>query len=463
MLCVPGSVLADETTPEPVPIGVLTLDDALRVAEQQRPELEALRARAGIAEGDAQQAGLWPNPTFSFGVEGYTPNGAGRPTDLTAIDNLAEFSNRTRSRATTIGSALFPDSPVLIPGHEWWIPGVEEQTNPDQMQRVASIAQPLPVWGTRGVARKAGLLEVERWRREYDRARLELHAEVKIAFDDLLIQQHRVETYELLAKTLSDILEKTRARLNAGEIAEVAVIKGEADYERFSIEVEAAHSELLQAESRLAHALGNPNARPRIQGTAIEIPQLPEDLVTTVAQGHPQREVWDAATRAADAQVKLQKSLRFPAPTLSIGYRHYAYTGQDTFDLSLEFEVPIFDRKQGDIRAAREKARLEEANIRAELSAFDAHLAQSHVAYASHRKNAETYTARIIPKLEETLDIARASFDAGDVSMLEVLDAYRTLAEARLSALNEIMETRRAYHELIYLSATGGVARDQAE
>ncbi len=433
----------------------LTVEDAYAIAVANRPELAALQYRIAAAEGNAKQVGLWPNPVLTLGIEGYTPGGENPPPDLATLDNVATLSNRTRGRASALHSILFPDVPNPIPTYEWWVPSIPDTKEPDQLQQVVSIAQPLPLWGTPRLARKAGLLEVERWRREYERARFELESEVQQAFHRVVFQQERLAARTGLEGTLGEILEVTRARMNAGDIAESELIKGEADYERFRLEVETATADLAQAKIRLARVLGNPQLTVEscAGNDSSELPDLPANTVAKLRDDHPQVQVWEAMEDAAEASVAVAESKRWPVPTLGIGYRHYEYTDQDTFDVSLEFEVPLFDRKQGEIRAARERARMEMATALAERNDVDARLQETLIAFAAHRHRAMAYQDRILPRMEESLEIERASFEAGDTGILEVLIAYQGLAEARLAALHEIYETRAAYAELQYLLA----------
>lgn len=446
-------VAGNEAAATPNAIEGLTIEEALSLAETKRPDLEALRRRIGMAEGEAEQAGLWPNPTVSIGLEGYTPDGDGRSPDRTTLDNLATLSNRWRSRASMVQGILFPGIPGLVPTYELWVPGVPEPRDPDQLQQVVSIAQPLPIWGTPRLARKAGLLDKERWRHEYERARLELQSQVKKAFDEVVFQQERLATTLELEGTLLEILGVTRARLAAGDIAEIELIKVEADHERFSLEAESARTDLSRAKTRLARVLGDPNLN--VQSctavASLTLPDLPDFVLSRLPANHPQSKAWEALKDAAMAQVAIAESRRWPAPTLGIGYRHYEFSDQDTFDISLEFELPLFDRKQGDIRAAQEKAKYAIASAESEKNDVEAMLQQTLAAFASHRRRAKAFQDRILPRMEESLSITRIRFEAGDTSMLDVLDAYRSLAEAKLAYHRELFETRVAYHELSYL------------
>ena len=66
---------------------------------------------------------------------------------------------------------------------------------------------------------------------------------------------------------------------------------------------------------------------------------------------------------------------------------------------------------------------------------------------------AEIFRENILPKMENALEIARETYEIGDIAILEVLDAYRSLSESRLSYLRDLFQAHLASIELDRLSA----------
>ena len=67
----------------------LTLDEAVRIALDRRPELKAAEARVSAAQGLKKQAGLLPNPRFIFQAENLRTSNFDYGTDA---DSFAYFS-----------------------------------------------------------------------------------------------------------------------------------------------------------------------------------------------------------------------------------------------------------------------------------------------------------------------------------------------------------------------------------
>ena len=382
----------------------LTLDRALAIAERTHPILAAHRHRIGMAEGDATQAGLWPNPEILISVESFTPNAGDQP-----------LSDK-----------------------------------PDQQQNVVGVSQAIPISGTITKARKAAEIDLERWRAEYDAQSLDLLASVKGAFLEVVYRQEALKVMQELQDTFVQILNVSQARFESGDIAEAEVMKAEANHERFTIEAELIQHNLNLAVGRLAELLGDPSlAIKRCVGNLDgPVPEISRESVSIDNQRHPRARVWELARDKAEADVAVSRSKKWPVPNFGVGYRHYESTDQDTWDFSLRFELPIFNRNQGEISRARESVKREEAIAATQRNAMQSQLDAAMKAYETHQHRASIFQERILPKMEQSFEITQTSFSIGDVTILEVLDAYRSLSEARLTYLEELFQLRSAVVEL---------------
>ena len=397
----PRSLIEDAENPS---LKILTLDRALAIAARTHPALAAHRHRIGMAEGDATQAGLWPNPEFSIAFESVTPDANNQP-----------LSGR-----------------------------------PDQRQSVVGISQPIPISGTMAKARKAAKIDIERWRAEYDAQSLDLLASVKGAFLAVVYHQESLNVMQELQDTFVQILNVSKARFESGDTAEAEVMKAEANHERFIMDAELIGHNLNLAMGRLAELLGDPSlAIERCVGNLDgAVPDISRENVSMNSQQHPRARVWELAQDKAEADVVVTQSEKWPVPNLGVGYRHYESTGQDTWDFSLGFKIPIFNRNQGEIRKARESVKREEAIAATQSNAMQSQLDASMMSYETHKHRASVFQQRILPKMEQSFEITQTSFSIGDVTILEVLDAYRSLSEARLTYLEELFQLRSTVVEL---------------
>ena len=104
--------------------------------------------------------------------------------------------------------------------------------------------------------------------------------------------------------------------------------------------------------------------------------------------------------------------------------------------LSVLASIPLFDRAQPERSRAEARARLATAErdaLRAEIGASVRALRQ---AVEERRAASDAYRRVSVPKSDELRRIAQLSYDAGERGILELLDAYRTAADARLRLLD---------------------------
>ncbi len=356
-----------------------------------------------MGEGEVLQSGLLPNPVLTFSEEGITPDASGT-----------------------------------------------DPSKPDQRQDIVGVSMPIPLWGTPGKARKAAAFELERRRAELDTRLIELRAEVKTAYFAVLYRQESMALMNELAETFDRVVEVSRARFEAGDIAEVEVIKAEANRARFAVKADAVERDLQIARVNLATVLGNPGIEIGICVDEFEglLPELSEKALTEIAKDHPRESAWGRRLDSAEARIALARAKSWPIPSLGFSYRHFVETEQDTFDVTVEIPLPLFDRRQGEIRSALEDLRREEAAVLRERNVAVAELMEARERFEAHQKNVKVFRERILPKMEETLTISRESFAAGETSVLDVLDNYRSLSESRLTYLEELFNLRVALFDL---------------
>jgi cobalt-zinc-cadmium efflux system outer membrane protein len=96
-------------------------------------------------------------------------------------------------------------------------------------------------------------------------------------------------------------------------------------------------------------------------------------------------------------------------------------------------EVPLFDRNQGNIRAARADI----ASSRAALRTTEIDLANQAAgviaAYRTAQRLVAWYDEFILPKARETLQLTQQLYARGEVTFLSLLQAQRTLTETELA------------------------------
>ena len=363
-----------------------TLDEFSSLALQNHPRMKAARASVEGARGEAVQARLYPNPTLA-------------------------------------GS-----SPQLA--------GADSQWN-------GFVSQEFVTAGKLKLAQQAALRGVQRTEYELVRARYEVLTGVRRAFYKLLVAQRKL----IIFKQLYDISNRS---YRLGQDLAAAGEGTKADTLFWSIERDRAEVRLLNAtvdietgRRELATAIGLPMADVgSIEGDLFQV--LPNfDLkhlqrIVIARNADPQA----AQADIARAQWQLERSVVEPIPNVTVmgGYqRQVSPVGlvgvpeQDQGVLEVSCTIPLFNRNQGNIRAAR----AEIAKARAGLRSVEIGLAEQTARiineYRQARRQAEWYQELILPKAQETVRVTQLLYSEGELTFLRLLEAQRILTETELS------------------------------
>lgn len=378
----------------------LTLPEAVTHALEHSLELSAIQAQIHMADADLEEAGLFPNPVLSGGMEAIT------------------FDT--------------------------------DRNDPEQRQDIVGITQPIPLGGARVKAMQVAQLERERFEAEFDALRIELVARTKIAFYEVVYYQEMLEQHDELKSILDEVLQVSKDRLKRGDIAEVEVIRVEADHERFAIESETARNHLANAKTHLAATMGNPEIGIGVCYGELEVGNvaIPLDRELSDIDDHPRALVWEKREGKALADVEEARAGAFPQLEIGANYRRFDATDQNTVDLTVGLTIPLFNRNQARVRFEEEDLERERLLIEREKNERTEDALKTLKSIQWHQERIARFRDSILPKIESASRISQTAYAAGDVSILEVLDSYRNLVESRLTYLVELAELNKSIFQL---------------
>lgn len=368
----------------------LTLERALQSAFTHNPNLAAAQWEIGVAEGDRQQAGLIPNPQVSWEAE----------------------DTRRRSRTTTL-----------------------------------MLSQPLELGGKRGARIEVAERAQDAASIELERRRNELRADVFQAFYNSTIAQQRLLLTEQSLQLAERGLRVAQGRINAGKAAPVEATRAQVQLSQVRLELRRAERDQATAYQQLAQVTGAPQAtftrveEPTTALPAIASPQTLLDRLPTTAELRLAR----LQINQKEASLGLEKALRIPDLTVSIGSQ-YSETDRERVNLlGVSMPIPLFNRNQGNVLAAarrtdqaRDLRNASELRLRSEVQSG---LEQ----WATANTEVNAFNQVILPAAQSAVDTATRGFEMGKFNFLDVLDAQRTLFEARSQYLQAVADSTDAW------------------
>ena len=247
------------------------------------------------------------------------------------------------------------------------------------------------------------------------------------AFFRAIAATERARVAEQAETVSGDVLAATERRFAAGDIAAIDLNLARIERARSGAALRAARADRLRAIGELHALLRLPaGAVVELRGDLDAAPVPAADSLRQSIAGRAGFAALEAETREADAELRLGRALRRPDVGVRVGYER---EGADTVVLGgLTVTLPVFARGQGTTAAAA--ARRSRASLELELGR-QAALAELEAALAVHAERlaaVEELTAQALPGLADNESLARASYDAGELSLLATLQGAQSTA-----------------------------------
>jgi outer membrane protein, heavy metal efflux system len=384
----------------------MTLPQIVNLSLRENGGLKAFRQEKGIHEAEREKADLLPNPVLE--LEGAT--------------------------GALTGS-------------------------PDENSLGLGLSQEFLLGDKRAKRRAVAELELELYRWQLAERERVLRERVASAFYDALLAEGRRDLNARVTALNRQLLEVTGERLAVGDIPELEMnlVKLElARGENAGIEVERS---VVQNRARLAAAIGVPAAAaPELIGSLdaqLSLGKSLAELKQTALSARPDLKTLAAEKSKGEAELVLARAdaisnltagvtLRRDSTSTEIGGLQAKDTAY-TVGVRLSMPLPVFDRNQAGLSAARAKLQSAQTSWVAAALGVEGEVEEAYAALLNSDKTLSLYRTGIIPQLAENLSLTQEAYRLGEVGILAVLaeqrkffevnDGYLAAQHARQSAL----------------------------
>lgn len=416
-----GTPAVSEALPTPLPEVVapacLSLEQLEQMALGTNPSVRRMAALVGAARGNTIQVGLPPNP--NVGYEGQQLGSGG----------LAEQHG-----------VLFTQE---------FVRGGKLRLN-------------------RAVA------DTERMRIEQQLAAQELRVltDVRIAFYQVLLAQRQIDLTAELIRISDDGSQTVDQLFRANEVGRADTLQAQLEVENARILSENARNRHAAAWQSLTAVVGEPMLSPQPLSGDAESPPRSLDYQQSLGRLlELSPEIFAVAMDVDRARLAVERARVEPIPNVNfqglVNWQDNGIDGKPDGGVAVSIPVPVFNRNQGAIlRAEHELIAARQALSEMELS-LQNRLAPVFEQYANARNQVERYRQVILPAAQESLDLTRQTYGAGETNYTALLTAQRTYSQTRLNYLDALLNLRIAEVEIEGLllrgsldPAGGGVSRD---
>jgi cobalt-zinc-cadmium efflux system outer membrane protein len=391
----------------------LSLADLERMALDGNPTLAQAAAEIKAAEGKKLQAGVYPNPMIGATGDENTPG---------PIIRGGEFGFFVEQRFVTAGKL-----------------GKSRDVAEQERLQAETIAQ----------AQKYRLLN-----------------SVRTLYYEALGAEHRVQVQTQLAELSLRAAQISRELLNVGAADQPDLLESEIESERAEVNLALAKTAQTRVWQELAAVVANPSLQPApLEGNLEEVPRLElESAINRLFAESPEirnSEVTVAREEAALRRAKVEKipdilargGLRKNRELLEAGGRPVGLEG--FFDVG--FEIPFFNRNQGNVAAARANLDRAERDVQRVRLSLRLRMARVYKEYQDASITAERYRTQMIPRAQQAYDLYLNNFRQMAAAYPQVLIAQRNLFQLQQDYINALVNTWRSAVEIEGLLLKGGL------
>ncbi len=372
------------------PVDDITLRQALALALMHNPELRAFSWDIRASQARQLQASLWPNPSLEVEVE--EAGGTGPRSGFDAAE-------------TTI-----------------------------------QLSQLIDLSDKRGKRTKLASLEKDLAGSDYEAKRLDVFTEVSISFIEVLAAQDRLGLAEEQQQLSEEVLDTVTKRVEAGKDSPLEQTKAAVALSNITIQHQKAVRNLEFARKQLAFTwAGKEPVFKSAAGRLDSLSPIPSiDELTDLAEQNPDITRWSLEIEKHKSALELEKAKAISDVKIKGGLQRFNETDDNAVVFGVTIPLPISDRNQaGKLEAAYNLARAREkqkgAHIRIQME-----LAKAYRALSSSYTEAVGLEKDILKGAERVFEASKTGYQQGKLDYLNVLDAQRTLFEAKAKYIDAL-------------------------
>jgi outer membrane protein, heavy metal efflux system len=364
------------------------------------------------------------------------------------LELAAQRMNVPIAEAQIAVARIFPE-PVLSAG----VASIDISKNGSPTSYDVGLTETIEIGGKRGSRIAVAQAETSQSKTDLDDFFRTLRANATIDFIEAIHTRMVVERKTQTQEAFARLVTVNAERLRAGDIGQVAYLQSRVESQRFRAEVLAAEGDAEKARLALGLRLGNSAGVITPAGT-LKIPSRTFDVDLLVVRARAQRP--DLASKryaleAARAKVQLAHANRWEDLTLNLGYLYSAQASgafaQPAFSaLTFGFSIPLpFARiYNGELDGAVAGTTQAALALRQGELAVEIDVRQALASYEATVRRVQLFTGGVLADADKVAEATFYSYQRGGATLLEVLDAQRTVNEVYLDYFDALSEHAKA-------------------
>ena len=302
-------------------------------------------------------------------------------------------------------------------------------------EAVVEIEQVIHLAGQRNKQVRLEKINKEIAEYQFEEVMRTLRQELNEKFVEVYFLSKSIAIYEKEVNSLQALLGGMKIQQEKGNISLMEISRLESMLFSLKKEKNERESDLLTTRGELNLLLNLPEDT-QVQLSLdeevlqqLDLSQLSFADLKVIINERPDQKIARSTVNASRANLKLQKSMAFPEFSVKGNYDRVGNFINDYFAIGVSLSVPIFNRNQGNIKAARFS--IQQAGVQQEYAANRADM-ELFTAYTSLEKATQLYQSTNMDlerNFEKLITGVNENFTRKNISLLEFIDYYDSYKE----------------------------------
>ncbi|MCS3183257.1 TolC family protein [Bacteroides thetaiotaomicron] len=302
-------------------------------------------------------------------------------------------------------------------------------------EAVVEIEQVIHLAGQRNKQVRLEKINKEIAEYQFEEVMRTLRQELNEKFVEVYFLSKSIAIYEKEVNSLQALLGGMKVQQEKGNISLMEISRLESMLFSLKKEKNERESDLLTTRGELNLLLNLPEDT-QVQLSLdeevlqqLDLSQLSFADLKAIINERPDQKIARSTVNASRANLKLQKSMAFPEFSVKGNYDRVGNFINDYFAIGVSLSVPIFNRNQGNIKAARFS--IQQAGVQQEYAANRADM-ELFTAYTSLEKATQLYQSTntdLERNFEKLITGVNENFTRKNISLLEFIDYYDSYKE----------------------------------
>lgn len=398
--------------------------------------LALLPILASIATSTGARAADLPSPLKPDAVLKY------------AAEHRAEI---TAARAKAAAAAQVPAQVRALPDPMVMVSVDHLPIKLDGINASFLVQQDFPLSGVLGARERVAAADAKTATAQASTTKLDVEYQALAAYLMVVEAQRMASVLDDQVAIAKQVLAVSQARLSASDAASADVLRAQLDVVRLEGERTALDADIQSAASMLEAALGRPvtGEAPTCELTlpSADPPALAE-LVKKAVDTRPELAAMKASVARASAEIDVMKSMYSPMAFVRVGGA-YTMTDGPGFMLMVGVTVPIWREKLGaGVAEAKAMGTMAGADVSAMRTMVEGEVGAARQAVIAARTRLATVRDKVLPLSKSVVSLTIATYAAGQLPLVSVLDAVRAIRDARMDEVLAEVKAAAAWARL---------------